>query len=75
MQTRSVDLHRIAALAQATEQRLRQRPITQKALPFGVARIRGDDGGMTMMLPLFYELEQDIGLLWFGIDVAELIDR
>ena len=72
-QTRPVDLHRVAAFTQAAQERLGQGPIAEKALPFRIGEVRRDEGWPAVMA-LFHELEEDVGLFGFRVDIAQFVD-
>ena len=70
----TVDSDGVASLAQTTQERLGQRRVGEEVRPGGIREIRCNQCRFAMMA-LFHELEEDVGLLRFYIDVSELIDR
>src|SRR5207253_7780121 len=73
-QRRAVDVNGVAVVADAAQQRVHHCWVAQKVPPFVVSQICGNDRGVAVVA-LFHELEENVGLLGFHIDVAELIDE
>src|SRR5271169_3041011 len=73
-QRRTVDRYRVAVVSQTAEQRLHHRPAAQKVRPLVIDEIRSDDGGM-LAVALLHQLEEDVRLLRFQIQIPELVDQ
>ncbi len=70
----TVDDDGVAALAQAAQERLGERRIGEEVRPGGIGQVRCNKCRLAMM-PLFHELEEDVGLFRFDVDIPQLIDR
>ena len=64
----------MAALAQATQQGLSEGPVAEEVLPCGIWHVGRDERWFPVM-PLLHELEEDVCLLWFYVEVPEFIDE
>src|SRR6202040_3547908 len=64
----------MAAFTQTTQQRVSQRMIAEEALPFWVRQICCNNCRAAVMA-LLHELEEDVGLFGFRVDISELIDQ
>jgi hypothetical protein len=62
----------VATLAQAAQQRLGQCRIGEEVRPGCIWQVRSYQSRLAMMA-LFHELEEDVGLLGFYIDVPEFV--
>jgi hypothetical protein len=51
-EARALDLHSVAALAQAAEERVDERLVAQEAMPLVVVEVGGDDDGGAAAVPL-----------------------
>jgi hypothetical protein len=71
--TRAFDGDRVAALAQATQERFGQCGIGEEVRPARIRQMCCNQSWLAMMA-LFHELEEDVGLLGFYIDVPELVE-
>jgi hypothetical protein len=71
--TRAFDGDGVATLAQATQQRLGQCRIGEEVGPGRVRQICCNQPWLAMMA-LFHELEEDVCLLGFYVDIPEFID-
>ena len=72
-QGRAVDADRVALMPEPTEERFDERFVAKKRLPLGVIQIRGDNGGPSAV-PFLHQLEEDVRLLGFEIEIAQLVD-
>ena len=61
-----VDADGMAVMPNAAQHRLDHIAVAQKATPFVISEIRGDDGWFSP-ITFFHEFEKDIGLLGFEI--------
>src|ERR1051325_2178175 len=59
---RAVDLDGVALMAEPAEQGADQRLVAEEVGPLGIVEICGDDR-RALAIPLFHQLEEDIGLL------------
>jgi hypothetical protein len=69
----TVDIDGMAEVAQAAQQGLDHMGVAQEIGPFVVRKIGCDDRG-TMPVPFFHELEKDVALLGFQIQISELVN-
>src|SRR5229473_6270189 len=69
----SVDLHRVALVAESTEQRLDERLVAEEVRPLAVVKVGSDDGRLAP-IALLHQLEKDVRLLWAQVQVAHLVD-
>lgn len=63
----------MATLAKATQERFGQCRIGEEVGPGGIRQICCNQSRLAMMA-LFHELEEDVGLLGFYVDIPEFID-
>src|SRR6266849_5470444 len=72
-QRRAVDADGVALMAEATEEGLDERFVAKKRLPLGVVQIRRDNCGPSAV-PFLHQLEKDVGLLGFQIEIAQFVN-
>jgi len=63
----------MALMPEATGERFDERFVAEKRLPLGVVQIRGDNRGPSAVAFL-HQLEKDVRLLGFQIEIAEFVD-
>src|SRR5450432_2158039 len=73
-QRRPVNVHRVAVVPQTAQQRFHHRTIAQEVRPLVIHQICCNDGGV-LAVTLFHQLEKDVGLLWFQIQIPEFINQ
>jgi len=61
-------------MPQPAQQGLYHGPVAQKIGPLVVDEIRGDDGG-TPPIAFFHQLEKDVRLLRFQIQISKFVDK
>ena len=69
----SIDTHGVASMAQAAEQSIDERLVAKEVIPLLVVEIRGNNR-WPLTISLFHELEEDVGLLGFEIEISQLVD-
>src|SRR5437867_13338189 len=73
-QRRPVNMHGVAVVPQTAQQRFHHRTAAQKVRPLVIDKIRCDDGGM-LAVALLHQLEEDVRLLRFQIQIPKLVDQ
>ena len=73
-QGRPVNANRVALMAQPTEERLDERFVAEKHLPFRVVQIRCNQCRPSAVA-LLHQLEEDVRLLGFEIEIAQFVNK
>jgi hypothetical protein len=69
----TVNADGVTLMTRATEERLHERFVPEKRLPFGIVKVGRNNRGLSTVAFL-HELEEDVGLFGFQIEIAQFVN-
>src|SRR5687767_6089483 len=73
-QRRAVDIHGVAVMPHATEQRVYHRFVAEEVMPLVIDQIGCNDRGMAVV-PLLHQFEEDVALLGLQGQISKFVNQ